>query len=62
MGRLCKNCEYYNEIDKDGYCYRYPPRLVTVNKGVESEYPIVDKDVDWCGEFREVEVIDSIEA
>lgn len=63
--RLCRKCEYFEEIDRDGYCYRYPPKIVVIDKIrpnprsarqiVRSEYPIVDKDLDWCGEYEKKE-------
>ena len=58
MSRRCKNCAYFVEIEKDGYCYRYPPRVVNVNREIVSEYPVVDKNEDWCGEFKEITYIE----
>lgn len=60
--RRCKYCEFFNEVDNDGYCYRYPPKLVAINKELQSEYPLVDRNEDWCGEFKEKQVVDAIEA
>lgn len=52
MPRLCKYCDYHEEIDEDHYCYRYPPRLVSIKGRLQTEYPIVDPKIDWCGEFE----------
>lgn len=70
--KLCRRCEFLEQEDRDAYCYRYPPKLVVINKPrtnpgratrqeVRSEYPTVDKDIDWCGEFKKKEEEDIIE-
>lgn len=58
MRRLCKNCEFHVvDEDEDHYCYRYPPKLVSIKGQLQTEYPIVDPKIDWCGEFKPVEAV-----
>jgi hypothetical protein len=50
------------EIDEDYFCYRYPPRLISIKGQLGAEYPIIDPKVDWCGEFKRVEQVIEAEA
>jgi hypothetical protein len=59
---LCKNCEFYEEIDEDNFCYRYPPRIVNIKGQLQTEYPTIDPKVDWCGEFQPRDATEVIEA
>jgi hypothetical protein len=62
LKRLCKNCEFHEEVEGDYFCYRYPPRVVVIKGEIQSEYPPIDPKVDWCGEFKLVESVIEVEA
>lgn len=50
--KACKDCYFHDS----NYCVRFPPALGFDEDGCSNnrgEWPRVDNDVDWCGEFRE---------
>lgn len=66
----CENCRYYtpNADSACGQCKRYPPSAERESytetwDGTECEkrstvtfFPVVEGQVDWCGEFKEKKV------
>lgn len=54
MGKACKNCEFYDEInpEEDGYCCYNPPIVITGEHGsLRTTFPIVSED-QWCGKYK----------
>jgi hypothetical protein len=53
IGR-CENCQFYDP--DDNCCRRFPPQCTaTLAHGqirILSDFPKVDRDVDWCGEWQ----------
>jgi hypothetical protein len=58
MRLTCKDCYFFDE--KGSLCRRYAPRPYQVgvekilqeeHKDIESIWPFVEGDFDWCGEF-----------
>lgn len=43
--KSCKHCAYYCRSS----CRRYSPKFISGNI---SDFPEVDKNSDWCGEFK----------
>lgn len=57
MKENCKNCKYFDSIEKIKYpiigqCKRFPPTVLRNGLSFESEYPQVIGSADWCGEFK----------
>lgn len=54
----CKTCRFFDEnknpthVDKQiGICRRYPPKLVPWEDFSMTQWPDVNKENDWCGEY-----------
>ena len=55
--KVCANCVFFDgDVDEveaapyDGYCCRYPPKMVEMDGDAASLYPEVTKEC-WCGEW-----------
>ncbi len=56
----CENCMFYEGlggVDTWDFCRRYPPTIFwnMVRMESEIEYPVVNGETDWCGEYKQRE-------
>lgn len=50
MKACCQKCRFFHL--PNGWCRRYPPRIVNLPSGaIASHYPMVFPD-GWCGEYQ----------
>jgi len=55
MNYFCKDCKYYVPEEPKrlaGECHRYPPTVQWDAESVETNFPEVVGETDWCGEFE----------
>ena len=56
--RRCGGCHYFEWAGDErgaperGVCRRWPPQTIAEKRGYASVQPMVQRDIDWCGEWR----------
>jgi len=62
MKRYCKDCQYFYFTGRenswkasDGECRKSPPVNIRQDDGINTMFPMMVSDKDWCGEFDDRE-------